>query len=416
LKPVSGVYIFFSRKEVYQGVKCFRRQCRISWRCILPIIISAVVRGAPVITGSGGSMKKTNVFKTLFSAFVLLAGLQVQAQSQSVETLMANGQELLQRGAYSQAAASFKQALAREPDFFEAQFNLGFTYLQWGKYSEAVVELKKALKLQSGTKSEVWSNLAIAYDNLNRPNDAMDALAQAVNADPGNLTARMNLAAMYANANKTQQAIAQYKQVIKMDGTSSEAYLNLSKCLMTAGNIEEAKQFLKQSITSDPNKGEPHQELGNIYWKKDNDIDKGIAEYRIAVSVEPSVPAFYESLAIALESKGQKEEACEVWKKSLVYIDDAMAKEKVQDRIDRLEKGAITTPAGGSGGTDITSQQTRDLEREMRAGNPSESRRMESGPVDVGKDLSDINKTDDNAWDLEKEAQKRAKDKKKKKK
>ena len=96
-------------------------------------------------------MKKTIVLQTLFAAFMLLAGMQVRAQ-QSVETLMANGQELLQRGAYSQAATQFKQVLAREPDFFEAQFNLGFTYLQWGKYSEALVELKKAFQQTQYTK------------------------------------------------------------------------------------------------------------------------------------------------------------------------------------------------------------------------------------------------------------------------
>ena len=356
-------------------------------------------------------MRKILSMQLLTMLVVFLAS--TAAMAQSVESLMNNGQELLRRGAYSQAVTAFKQALAREPDYFEAQFNLGFAYLQWGNYNQAVIELKKALKRQS-RNSEAWSNLAIAYDNLNRSNDAMDALAQAVNCDPGNMTARMNLAAMYANANRMQQAAAQYRQIVRMDTANAEAFLNLAKCCMAAGGAAEAKEVLKKAIALEPGKGEPHSELGDIYFKKENDVDKAVAEYRLAISLEPSNPAFYQNLAMALENKGQKQEAIEVWKKMLPYLDDAINKEKIQDRIDRLEKGSVTAPgfSGGAGGPAFSEEKTRKLEQELRPETPrKETKRIETRPVNVSEDIEQVN-ADSSSWDISKEAKKRAQEKK----
>jgi Flp pilus assembly protein TadD len=351
----------------------------------------------------------------LLSLVVLLA-ISTGTKAQSTEALMNNGQELVQRGAFGQAVATFRKALAREPDFFEAQFNLAFAYLQWGHNPEAVTEFKKALSMQP-RNSEVWSNLAIAYDNLNRPNDAMDALYHAVELNPDNQNARMNLAAMYANASRNQQAIAQYKQIIKVDGSNGEAYLNLSKCLIATKNVKEAKEYLKQAIANMPGKGDAHMELGTIYWKNDNDIEKGIKEYNTAISVDPTNPAFYQELASALESKGQRNEAVETLKKALTYIDDVLAKDKVQDRIDRLEKGSTGTGSESSGAQSKEESnaqfksQTKDLERELRGEDQKSTRSMSTAPVNVSNDFADVS-ADTSSWDLQKEAKKRAANKK----
>jgi tetratricopeptide (TPR) repeat protein len=226
---------------------------------------------------------------------------------------------------------------------------------------------------------------------LNRNREALEALAQSVNCDPENMTARMNLAAMYSNANRTQEAIAQYRQVVTADPSSGDALLNIAKCLIKMGNagaINEANDFLKKAMTVTPNKGEPHAELGDILMKNQKNADSAIAEYRCAVTLEPNNPVFYQSLAMALENKGEKQEAVEVWKKSLVYIDDAMNKEKVQDRIDRLEKGASAPPPTSN----FSKEQTKDLEREMRP-EPArkETKRIDALPVDVSNDLNDVN-------------------------
>ena len=334
------------------------------------------------------------------------------ASAQSVETTMANGQELLQRAAYRQAVQSFRQVLAAEPDFFEAQFNLGFAYLQWGgdHLPDAVRELKKAIKMQP-RNSDAWSNLAIAYENLGKGGDATDALSQAVALNPDNLTARGNLAAMYANANKMQQAVAQYREIVKMDPASADMALNLAKCLVAVKSFDEAKDVLKKAIAAAPDKGEGHAELASIYLKNDNDPDKAIAEYRLAISLEPSNPVFYEDIAGVLENKKQTKEAVEMLKKALSYVDDALAKDRITDRIDRLEKGPTAGTNGAATNQPSGTTLNNELVKELRDKPAQETRHIDAQSVDVGSDFKEID-ADTNALDLNKEAKKRAEAKK----
>jgi len=335
---------------------------------------------------------------------VLAFGGPFMAKGQNVEFFMSNGQGLLQRGAYSQAANAFKQALARDPGYFEAQYNLGLTYLQWGNSAQAVVELKKALNLQP-KNSIVWSSLAVAYDNLNESDDAMEALTQAVTYDPDNTTARMNLAAMYANAKNMPQAIAQYRELVKMDGVNFEAMLNLSRCFVFTNQLAEAKEYLKQAITAEPNKGDAHSELGDIYLKNEHDTTKAIVEYQAAIMVEQNNPAYYQQLAWALQNINRKAEAIESWKKALLYLDDPLQKEEVQSRIDQLEKSAETNSvAVGSKpvGSTMTRRQIEDLERVVRLDSSQMGRRLKSKPVDITGDLEQLNADSISSFDLTK--------------
>ena len=355
----------------------------------------------------GGTMYKRLVNSVL--VFILIAVVQIQAQT--IETLMAQGQQMLERGAFSQAVTAFRNVVSREPDNFEAQFNLAFAYLNWGRNSNAITEFKKALQYQP-RNSEIWSNLAIAYENLGQSDQSIGALYKAVQYNPGNITARINLAAMYHNANHFKKAIAQYKEVVAMDGSNEEALTNLSKCLSSVGKYTEAKHYLMQAIAANPNNGAARWEMGNIYWKNEKKIDKGIAEYKLAITAEPEQALFYSDLASAYEAKGDKKQAIETLRSSMIYVDDALQKEKIQDRIDRLELG--DAPKGAQdGGTKklATKNQIDDLRKELRNKDQEKVKKINTQPVDV---MSDFNDLDSEAGgtdllDLEKQAKKKAK-------
>lgn len=342
------------------------------------------------------------------AAVISIMAMSVQVWSQSSEALMATGQQMLQNGAFSQAASAFRQVVGREPDNFEAQFNLGFAYLQWGRNGNAIEEFKKALKLQPRS-SQVWSNMAIAYENMGKSADAIGALDNAVKCDPNNLTARVNLAAEYANADRLEQAITQYKQVLAIDGNNEQALVNISKCLISAGKSEEAKNYLKQTTAANPNNANAHCELGNIYLKKDNDAAKAISEYKLAISLKPEA-SYYESLASAYEVKGDKSEAVEALQKALVMTDEVLKKEKIQDKIDRLEGKSVTSTSSSSTSDSFaTTNQVTDLKKELRDKPESETKRIETQPVNVMGDLQDLNSEDDSKpLDLKSEAKKKA--------
>jgi len=303
--------------------------------------------------------------------------------AQSVESLMDSGNEMLQRGAFDQAVSQFRKVVSREPLNFEAQYNLAFAYLGWGRNSNAVEEFNKALRLQPNN-SQAWANLAVAYENQGKTNDAITALSKAVKADPNNVTARVNLASMYANNNKLNQAISEYSSLIKSGHTQPDVLVNYAKCLVTANRIDEAKKYFIEAISGDPGNMEAHWELADIYRKKEKNPVKAKDELRLAINAHPDVPSLYEGLADILEEEGDRKGAIEQLNKAMVYTSEVLVKERIRTRIERLEGKSASVPGGSAAASNPGQMQT--LKRDDESA--SKTRTVKTKPVKV--DLGDL--------------------------
>jgi Flp pilus assembly protein TadD len=346
------------------------------------------------------------IIKALKSLLIIV-GLFSLTHAESIEDLMSRGQALLEREAYSQAVTAFRQVVNKESDNFEAQTNLAFAYLQWGRNSNAVEEFKKALGLNSKS-SLVWSNMAIAYSNLDKKEEALYSLNQAVSLDPSNSNARLNLAAMYANAGKLKTAIQQYKIVLDNDPGNEDAVVSLAKSLLGDSQFDEATKYFKQALSVNPNNTGALYELGTIYWKKKGDKEKALSEFKLAVSLQPDNPSLYDNYAQLLYEMGSKDDAIELLKKSLVYIDDLLKKEKVQSQIDKWETGGNSRTTQSSKAARLeTKNQINDLKSELRK-DTTDTRRIETKPVNVLSDFDDLNSEPEPKLDLQSEAKKRA--------
>jgi tetratricopeptide (TPR) repeat protein len=362
-------------------------------------------------------MKKVTLV-SIMSVFAVVFALAMPALGEgSVEELMASGAALLRNGAYTEAIGTFRKVLGMEPRNFEAQYNLAFAYLQAERYDKSVAEFNKALSLEP-RNAECWANIGFAYERLGKTSKAADAIARSVELNPNNLEARMNLAGMYENANAFDKAIAQYEAAIRTDGSRGDAYCGVARCMTEKGNLAGAKKYLTEAIGKDPNNAEAHWLLGNIAWKKENKQADALKEYEISVRLDPNSQVFYENLAKLQEEMGKKDDAIATWKKYLIYLNEAIKKEEVQTRIDKLERGESTTTAAPTKAdskaarmqaSEDNTARMEALQKELRK-DKTETKRIETQPVDVGADLN--NKDTTTTLDLRKEAKKKAEAKK----
>jgi len=83
-------------------------------------------------------------------------------------------------------------ALAIEPLYPRAIYNLGAAHMQLGENAEAEARFREVLALRPA-HSEAHNNLAILLANTQRIEEALEHLRQAVASDPGNTAARNNL-------------------------------------------------------------------------------------------------------------------------------------------------------------------------------------------------------------------------------
>jgi tetratricopeptide (TPR) repeat protein len=314
---------------------------------------------------------------------------------------------LLQNGAFDQAVTKFRKVVSRDPGNFEARFNLAFAYLNWQRYGKAVEEFKNTLGINPNC-GECWSNLAIAYEAQGQSENALQALHQAVQYNPSSIDARTNLATMYANMDRLEQAVAQYEEVIQMDGSNVEAHLNAAKCLIQLERFTRAKHHLRSVLALNPRDADAHWELGNIYWMKDENVKEAISEYKKAIEYQPNSQLFYENLALLYESIGETEDAIKTWRAYLIYLDDALRKEKIRERVQRLEKGESPSGAiepaalfGDQGGTENITRLQDELRYEPEG--TGGGKIIPSGQVDFMSDLEDLEEDSDNAFEFDME-------------
>jgi tetratricopeptide (TPR) repeat protein len=364
-------------------------------------------------------MNKAKLVSILSVLVVTFGALVMPAFSQgSVEELMASGTALLKNGAYTEAVGTFRKVLGMEPRNFEAQYNLAFAYLQAERYDKAVAEFKKALGMEP-RNAECWANIGFAYERLGKNSMAADAIARSVELNPNNVEARINLAGMYENANAFDKAIAQYEAAIRTDGSRGDAYCGVARCLTDKGNIAGAKKYLTEAIAKEANNAEAHWLLGNIAWKKENKQADALKEYEISVRLDQNSQVYYENLAKLQEEMGKKDDAIATWKKYLIYLNEAIKKEEVQNNIDKLERGESTTTAAPTKAdgkaarmqaAEQDNEKMQELKKELRNDNPGDTKRMETEHVDINSDFSTKDTTAD--LDLRKEAKKKAEAKK----
>ena len=340
--------------------------------------------------------------------------------AQSTEELMTTANSLLTNGAYDQAISKYRKIVSRDPGNFEAQFNIAIAYLNWERYSNAITEFNKAVRVNPNS-GEAWSNLAFAYEKQGQSEKAADALSRAVASNPNNITVRMNLATVYAQKNRYDQAIAQYKQIIQMDATNLDAHVSLAKCLISKNNYTEAKKYLKSAIALSPNEPEAFWEMGNILWDNEKNAEGAIDNYKKAIVLKPNSQVYYSNLGSLLEEQwkknkdeSKKQEAIDVWKKSLVYLDDALDKEKVQARIDMLEKGEA--PSGSATAEELfdKSEPTKDdiqqLRNDMKKGDAQGEKKIDVTDYDVTDDLNVLQEKESSSdFDIQKAMEKKKK-------
>ncbi|MBO0724937.1 MAG: tetratricopeptide repeat protein, partial [Blastocatellia bacterium] len=107
---------------------------------------------------------------------LIFSSLSQQApQINDVADHFNRGVELQRKGELKEAAAEYRAALARAPNYAEAQANLGAVLARLGNYDEAVAAYEAALRLKPEL-TPILLNLGIAHYRAGRFAKATEVL------------------------------------------------------------------------------------------------------------------------------------------------------------------------------------------------------------------------------------------------
>ncbi|WP_254567095.1 tetratricopeptide repeat protein [Oscillatoria sp. HE19RPO] len=142
------------------------------------------------------------------------------------------------------AVVSYQQAIRLNPNFTEAQINLGVALVNLGRISEAIAAYRNAIATNSQLPTAHY-NLADALAKQQEFDAAIAAYQEAIRLQPNYDKAYYNMANILVNLGEIPDAISAYQQAIKINPNFAEAYGNLGIVLWGQGHPQEATPVLQ---------------------------------------------------------------------------------------------------------------------------------------------------------------------------
>lgn len=145
----------------------------------------------------------------------------------------------------------------------------GKQYLKEKRYAEARIEFRNALVIDK-KMADAFAGLADASLGLNNVQEAFDALRQATELDPNNLTAKVklgNIYVQYVREDNTKEAERLANEVLGKDANHIEGHILMASVRTAQGKWEEAQGELERAIAINPKRVESHLSLGR-FWEQ----------------------------------------------------------------------------------------------------------------------------------------------------
>jgi Flp pilus assembly protein TadD len=151
----------------------------------------------------------------------------IELDSSHAEALNNMGSSLSFLGRYDEAEQSIRQAIAIKPNYADAHGNLGNLLRMKADLIGAEESLRRALKLRP-TFTEARINLGVTLTFLGRLRDARACFAKVLKAAPRNAQALNGIGQITALEGKFEEAEATFKRIIDIDPKMTSAWASLA--------------------------------------------------------------------------------------------------------------------------------------------------------------------------------------------
>jgi tetratricopeptide (TPR) repeat protein len=179
--------------------------------------------------------------------------------------------------------------------------------LERGDTANAIADLREYLA-QEEEDAGAWLALGTAYLSIDHVAQAVDALREAVDQDGSDVDARLSLARALVVAKKLDDAAFQLVQASKLAPTDARVLRDLGLVFYDKRLFEKAALWLGRAVEASPKDARLRFSLGLAHEGR-RDTAAAIASYRDAVRLDRELVDARRTLADALASIGEHEEA-----------------------------------------------------------------------------------------------------------
>jgi tetratricopeptide (TPR) repeat protein len=186
--------------------------------------------------------------------------LRLDAGAVEAHTLL--GIILASRGnANTEAADALSQAVALNPNSFDAQFYLGRVQYAMKDYAGAVKSFRAAAKINP-LHAEARFFLGTVLELAGDSNSAMTEYQELLKANPNSVMGQLGLGALLVKQGKLDEAIAALERAVTFDPKEFEAHWALGRALALKERYEDAVRSFESAVALAPNRSDAHYQFG----------------------------------------------------------------------------------------------------------------------------------------------------------
>jgi tetratricopeptide (TPR) repeat protein len=192
----------------------------------------------------------------------------VAANPRDSSALSNLGLALCQARQAQDAVPFLKKAVSLSPGNVTARQNLVAAYLALGQYDDAIAESRAALRL-APNDAQLHYNLGVAQKMQDDAAHAIPELREAEKLNPAGPEAPYVLGMLYLQAGDNENAAQQLETSLKLRPNNGEAWATLGSVYNSLGKLPEAAAALREAIQRLPDQADPHLTLAAVLEKQD---------------------------------------------------------------------------------------------------------------------------------------------------
>jgi tetratricopeptide (TPR) repeat protein len=214
-------------------------------------------------------------------------------------------------GRTDESIAAYRKSVDAKPDVFESNLNLGLMLVRTNnpdaeQFLRAATSLKPTANPEDG-QARAWLALAHLLENK-KPDDALQAYHKASALTPKDPEPHLSAGLLHERQKEFSDAEAEYKQVLVLDPKSTEAAIGLTNIYMKSGHLGDAEPLLRRLAAEQPNDAGIHLQLGRVLAAQGKK-DDAIAEIQTALKLTPNDSEAQRELVDLLTSTGKNDQA-----------------------------------------------------------------------------------------------------------
>ncbi len=195
------------------------------------------------------------------------------------------GRALEDAGKNDESLPLYTESVRLEPNYAEAQFNLGMAWLNRGRPEEATRHLDTAVRLVPDNAGARYY-LGTALINSGRWDDAIAQFTEAVHINPDFAEAHTQLALALVKRGKLAEANVQFATVVRLQPDNPDAHFNLGLALLENHQPTEAAGEFVAELRLTPNETKAHYRLAQARQQQNQPAD-AVQHYREALRLTP---------------------------------------------------------------------------------------------------------------------------------